>query len=117
MAGLVHVEDIADGTLHALACPAADGETINIGTGRPTSIRRVADLIAAHYPGTRLRQTPMPPGDPLGGCAGTTHMERVLSWRPQVPLEAGIARYVRWLHATPTALPTWLREEASAKPG
>ncbi|MFG3551003.1 NAD-dependent epimerase/dehydratase family protein [Streptomyces sp. NPDC047725] len=114
---LVHVDDIADGTLHALASPAADGETVNIGTGRPTTIRRVAELVAAHYPGTQVRETPMPPGDPLGGCASTTHMERMLRWRPQVTLEDGIARYVRWLRATPAALPAWLRSDTAAQPG
>lgn len=114
---LVHVDDIADGTLHALACPAADGETVNIGTGCPTTIRRVAELVAAHYPGTQVRETPMPSGDPLGGCASTTHMERILRWRPRITLEDGIARYVRWLHTTPAALPAWLRSETAAQPG
>jgi UDP-glucose 4-epimerase/dTDP-L-rhamnose 4-epimerase len=114
---LVHVDDIADGTLHALACPAADRETVNIGTGRPTTIRRVAELIASHFPGTRLEQTPMPPGDPLGGCASTTHMERVLGWRPRITLEDGIARYVRWLRTTRGAVPEWLRAQTAAKPG
>ncbi len=59
---LVHVDDIADGTLHALSCAAADRETLDIGTGRPTTIRRVADPIAAHYPNAQVRETPMPPG-------------------------------------------------------
>jgi UDP-glucose 4-epimerase/dTDP-L-rhamnose 4-epimerase len=62
-------------------------------------------------------ETPMPPGDPLGGCASTTHMEQVLGWRPRIALEDGIVRYVRWLHATPAALPSWLRAETAAKPG
>ncbi|MFF1405133.1 NAD-dependent epimerase/dehydratase family protein [Streptomyces sp. NPDC058294] len=113
---LVHVDDIADGTLHALACPAAAGETLNIGTGHPTTVRRVAELIAAHIPGTQVQETPMPPGDPLGGCASTTHMERILGWRPRITLEDGITRYLRWLRATPGALPGWLRAQTLAEP-
>lgn len=110
----VHVDDIAEGTLRALTVPAADRVTVNIGTGRPTTIRTVADLVAGHFPGTRVMETPMPPGDPLGGCAGTALMQRILGWQPGISVEDGIARYVRWLKATPAALPGWLRQEAEA---
>ncbi|MFJ5920552.1 hypothetical protein ACUJ8N_34455 [Streptomyces sp. ESR1.13] len=54
----------------------------------------------------------MPPGDPLGGCAGTTLMQQVLGWQPAITIEDGIAQYVRWLKSTPAALPGWLRQEA-----
>ncbi|MCX4672457.1 NAD-dependent epimerase/dehydratase family protein [Streptomyces sp. NBC_01381] len=64
---LVHVDDIAEGTLRALTTPQADGEMVNIGTGRPTTIRRVAELVAEHGGGAELLETPKPPGDPLGG--------------------------------------------------
>ncbi|MER7057891.1 NAD-dependent epimerase/dehydratase family protein [Streptomyces sp. NPDC000351] len=110
----VHVDDIAEGTLRALTAPASDRVTVNIGTGRPTTIRRVADLVAGHFPGTRIMETPMPPGDPLGGCAGTALMQRALGWQPRIGVEDGIARYVRWLKSTPAALPGWLRQEAEA---
>ena len=111
----VHVDDIAEGTLRALTEPAADRRTVNIGTGRPTTIRTVADLVAGHFPGTRVVETPMPPGDPLGGCAGTTLMQRVLGWQPVITIEDGVARYVRWLKETPAALPGWLRQEAGQR--
>ncbi|XVV39210.1 NAD-dependent epimerase/dehydratase family protein [Streptomyces sp. CA-100214] len=109
----VHVDDIAEGTLRALTAPDADGRTVNIGTGRATTIRTVASLVAAHFPGTRVLETPMPPGDPLGGCAGTALMRRLLGWEPAVGIEDGVARYVRWLTATPGALPGWLCQEAA----
>ncbi len=86
--------------------------TVNIGTGRPTTIRTVADLVAGHFPGTRVEETPMPPGDPLGGCAGIALMQRILGWQPGIGIEDGVARYVRWLRSTPAALPGWLRQEA-----
>ncbi|MER7719666.1 hypothetical protein ABTX99_22455 [Streptomyces flaveolus] len=59
---LVHVDDIADGTLHALAGPAQH--------------RMSAD----HPPRRRPHRRPLPqaPGTPmpLGDCACTTHLER-----------------------------------------
>ncbi|MFD3572290.1 NAD-dependent epimerase/dehydratase family protein [Streptomyces sp. NPDC058644] len=109
---LVHVDDIAEGTLLALASPEADGETVNIGTGRPTPIRRVAELVAEQSDGAQLVETPMPPGDPLGGCASTVHMERLLGWHPRITLEEGIARYTQWIKRRPAALPAWLHAEA-----
>ncbi|MFF8575483.1 NAD-dependent epimerase/dehydratase family protein [Streptomyces sp. NPDC015237] len=111
----VHVDDIAEGTLRALTASAADGRTVNIGTGRPTTIRTVAELVAAHFPGTRVLETPLPPGDPLGGCASTALMQRLLDWQPAIGIEDGVARYVRWLTSTPAAVPGWLRQEAGQR--
>ncbi|MGC9500941.1 NAD-dependent epimerase/dehydratase family protein [Streptomyces sp. WG7] len=108
----VHVDDIAEGTLHALTARAAHRKTVNIGTGRPTTIRMVADLVTGHFPGTRVVETSMPPGDPLGGCAGTALMQRVLGWQPRISIDDGVAQYVRWLTSTPAALPGWLHQEA-----
>lgn len=73
---LIHVDDIATATVRALIAPRAHNETINIGTGTPTSIRTVAELVAEQYPHTRFVETPMPPGDPLGGYATTTAWKR-----------------------------------------
>ncbi|TFE48080.1 NAD(P)-dependent oxidoreductase [Streptomyces sp. ICN441] len=111
---LVHVDDIAAATVRALAAPRAHNETINIGTGTPTSIRTVAELVAAQYPGTRFVETPMPPGDPLGGYAATHRMEAVLGWRPTITVKEGVARYAGWLDKWPGAIPAWLRAESGA---
>ncbi|MFD3549804.1 NAD-dependent epimerase/dehydratase family protein [Streptomyces sp. NPDC058655] len=111
---LTHVDDIAEGTLRALTSPRAHAETVNIGTGTATSIRDVAELVRAHYPGTELLGTPLPAGDPLGGYASVRRMESVLGWRPEVTVAEGVARYVRWLRDTPQAAPGWLRENALA---
>ncbi|MFZ3475373.1 NAD-dependent epimerase/dehydratase family protein [Streptomyces sp. 4.24] len=111
---LTHVEDIAEGTLRALTSPRAHTETVNIGTGVATSIRDVADLVRAHYPGTEVLATPLPAGDPLGGYASTRRMENILGWRPQVTITDGISRYVRWLERTPQAAPSWLTQPSTA---
>nr|WP_180218601.1 NAD(P)-dependent oxidoreductase [Streptomyces albus] len=111
---LVHVEDIAAATVRALVAPRAHNETVNIGTGTPTSIRTVAELVAEQYPGTRFVETPMPPGDLLGGYASTHRMETVLGWRPTITVKDGVARYADWLDKTPEAIPAWLRAESEA---
>ncbi|MFJ9343808.1 NAD-dependent epimerase/dehydratase family protein [Streptomyces sp. NPDC101733] len=111
---MVHVDDIAEGTVRALVSPHAHTETVNIGTGVPTSVREIAQLIQDHYPGTPLLETPLPAGDPLGGYAATRRMENILGWKPKVTIAEGVARYVKWLQGTPAAAPDWLRREPTA---
>ncbi|GHB84632.1 NDP-sugar dehydratase or epimerase [Streptomyces cirratus] len=111
---MVHVDDIAEGTLRALVSPRAHTETLNIGTGVPTSVRQIAQLVQAHYPNTPFLETPLPAGDPLGGYAATRRMENILGWKPKVTIAEGVTRYVKWLQDTPAAAPEWLRREHTA---
>ncbi len=111
---LVHVDDIATGTLHALIAPAAHNQTLNIGTGTGTTIRQVAELVRHHYPDATVIGTPRPPGDPLGGYACTGHMAELLGWQPGITVAEGVARYAEWLKATPSAIPAWLHQPAAA---
>lgn len=110
----VHVEDAAEAAVRALVAPGAHQETINVGAGTSTTIREVAELVACHFPDARVLETPMPPGDPLGGYASTRRMEAVLGWRPAVTIAEGVARYAAWLRRTPEAIPGWLRTEREA---
>ncbi|WP_200926838.1 NAD-dependent epimerase/dehydratase family protein [Sphaerimonospora mesophila] len=105
---MVHVEDVVRATVLALVADRAAGRTVNVGTGIATSVRAIAQRIAAHYPGTRLVDAPRPPGDPLGGYAATTRSRELLGWRPHIAVADGIDRYVAWLRANPTAIPAWL---------
>ncbi|MCF3143778.1 NAD-dependent epimerase/dehydratase family protein [Streptomyces platensis] len=110
----VHVDDVAEATVRALVAPDAHRATFNVGTGIPTSIREVAELVRQHFPETVVRETPMPPGDPMGGFAAVKRMRQVLKWRPEVCVADGVDRYAQWIKETPAAIPTWLRESAAA---
>ncbi|WP_245226364.1 hypothetical protein [Streptomyces smyrnaeus] len=74
----------------------------------------MADLIAEPFPGTRLLETPMPPGDPLGGYASPHRLAATLGWKPSITVADGVARYVRWLGETPGAVPEWLLAERAS---
>lgn len=110
---LVHVDDVAEATLQALVSPQAHTQILNIGTGKATRVRDVADLVSAHYPGARLVETPMPPGDPMGGYASTRRMQTMLGWSPTIALPDGVARYVEWLRTHPAAVPDWMTTPSS----
>ncbi|MGV9314117.1 NAD-dependent epimerase/dehydratase family protein [Streptomyces sp. NPDC003691] len=109
---LVHVDDIAAATALALVEDGVVGETVNVGSGIATSVRDVAELIAPYYPGARFLTTPRPADDPLGGYAATDRMRELLRWTPGISVREGVDRYVRWLNATPDAVPAWLTEPA-----
>ncbi|MFJ3216111.1 NAD-dependent epimerase/dehydratase family protein [Kitasatospora sp. NPDC086801] len=111
---MVHVEDIAHATILALVTDRAAGQAINIGTGIPTSVRRIAELIAAHYPEAAFVETPTPDGDPRGGCADTRRATDLLGWHPAITLSEGIDRYVHWLNTTPDAVPDWFTAPTTA---
>jgi UDP-glucose 4-epimerase/dTDP-L-rhamnose 4-epimerase len=109
---MVHVDDIARATVLALIADEAAGQTINVGTGTATPVRRIAEMIAAHYPGARLVSAPMPPGDPRGGCADNRRAGDLLGWQPAITLDAGVDRYAAWLDSHPHAVPDWLSAPA-----
>ncbi|MFD7986930.1 NAD-dependent epimerase/dehydratase family protein [Kitasatospora indigofera] len=111
---MVHVDDIAHATILALVEERAAGQTINIGTGVATTVREIADLIAAHYPDAACVQAPKPAGDPRGGCADTRRASDLLGWHPAIPLVEGIDRYVAWLKGTPGAIPDWFAAPTTA---
>lgn len=114
MRDFVHVDDIAAGTIRALSAPAAHGQVLNIGTGRPTTIRSVAEHVLTHYPDAELVERPMPPGDPMGGYADVDRMRRALKWCPRITVEEGVDRYVKWIKERPEATPGWMRQLAGA---
>ncbi|MFF3959363.1 NAD-dependent epimerase/dehydratase family protein [Streptomyces sp. NPDC001890] len=109
---LIHVDDVAEATALALTEDRMAGQTVNVGTGRPTSVKEVADLIAPYFPGARRITTPRPEGDPLGGYASVEHSRELLRWQAGIGVREGVERYVRWLLATPDATPRWLADEA-----
>ncbi|GAA2264798.1 hypothetical protein GCM10010145_43830 [Streptomyces ruber] len=110
---LVHVDDVAAATALALVEERMAGRTVNVGTGTPTSVREVAGLVAAHFPEARCITGDRPEGDPLGGYAATDRSRELLRWTPRIGVREGVTQYVRWLAATPRALPSWLAESAA----
>ncbi|MFJ6463491.1 NAD-dependent epimerase/dehydratase family protein [Streptomyces sp. NPDC091387] len=105
---MVHVDDIARATVLALVADGASGQTINVGSGRATSVREIAEVIGRHYPDVELVNAPLPEGDPLGGYADTRRSRELLGWKPTVTLEVGIDRYVQWLKSNPDVVPDWM---------
>jgi dTDP-L-rhamnose 4-epimerase len=95
----VHVSDVVQANLLALASDAANGRVYNVGTGRATSVRRVAELLA------ELLGFPEPPelpgrfraGDVRHCFADVSRIRKELGYAPRVTLEDGMRELLGWL--------------------
>jgi dTDP-L-rhamnose 4-epimerase len=95
----VHVTDVARAFRLALENDGADGQAINIGSGRSTSVLELADTLARllekdiepELPGTSRA------GDIRHCFADVSRARELLGFDAQVDLEDGLAELAKWL--------------------
>ena len=95
----IDVRDIARCCALALTQDGADGRTVNVGTGVPTSVIDVAHTIARGL-GKELEPEVVGKyraGDIRHCYADTTLAEQLLGFRAEIPFEAGMQDLLRWL--------------------
>ncbi len=95
----IDVRDIARGCELALTTAGADGRSVNLGTGAPTSVREVAEVIASG-----LDKTIEPEivdqyraGDIRHCFADTRLAEELLGFRAEIAFELGMRDLLGWL--------------------
>jgi len=96
------VDDAADGIL--LAAERMETPTpINLGTGRETTIRELADAVAraVGYRGV-IRWDPSKPDGAPRRAVDIARARDLLGWEPRVPLSEGLERTVAWFRAEHT---------------
>jgi nucleoside-diphosphate-sugar epimerase len=98
----VYVEDVVDGMLAVATAPSAEGQTIDLGSGTLTSVRRIVEqvvaLLDADVPirfgalGDRPLERP---------CAARVEQTRqAIGWSARTPLSEGLKQTVEWYRAT-----------------
>ncbi len=99
MRDFVSVHDIVRANMLAMERPESDGEVINIGCGKPITIKRVAEILAA-----ALGKDVAPvithkyrAGDIRHCYADLTKARRLLGYQPQVTHEEGFRELAAWL--------------------
>ena len=99
----VHVSDAARAIALALGSEAADGYTLNLGSGCATTIENIALLLREQFGSTipyfvsgqyRL-------GDIRHGLADLTAIRARLGFEPLVSLEDGLGRFADWVKTQP----------------
>jgi dTDP-L-rhamnose 4-epimerase len=95
----IHVSDIVGGILLALESEAAVGHAINLGTGRPTSVKQIAQVLGEGL------ETPLDPelkneyraGDIRHCRADPSRAKELLGFEAKVSLEDGMTNLLAWL--------------------
>src|SRR5581483_12399713 len=109
----VHVSDVVDAVARALEPGAADFRALNVGTGKPTSVLEVAEVLGRHLGaelGAEVNQQ-YRAGD-IRHCFSDPSLAReLLGFAAQVDFESGMSELCDWL-ATQEA--TDLIEQATA---
>lgn len=91
-----YVDDIVDGFVEALKNPF-DYEIINLGDSNPVKLSRMIELTEeALGKKANIQQMPEQTGDMKITYADISKAGKLLSYKPKVPIEEGIPRFVEW---------------------
>ena len=95
----MYIDDAVDAYVRVLReGPRLAGSVFNIGTGRQTSIREVAEVVVRTTGSSSpVKVSPGRRSDLPSLCADASRIERELGWHADTPLETGIARMAEWL--------------------
>lgn len=95
----VHVSDIVNANLLALETGKADYEALNVGTGRATSVKEIANLLAKGL-GKNIEPEIVGKyreGDIRHCVANIEKARELLGYEPSVSLESGLAELLAWV--------------------
>lgn len=95
-----YVTDQIEGILRLAALDEAEGEVVNIGSDKETSILELAKMIKklTNSPSEIVFQ-PLPKDDPRRRCPDITKAKKLLNWKPRVSLEEGLRKTIAWHEA------------------
>lgn len=93
----VHVEDIVEASMLALNCPHDVDKVINVGSGRSTTINKLARTLMELTGKSELKPFHAAPrkGDIRSSCADITRAKRMLGYEPNVTLKTGLRNLMR----------------------
>lgn len=95
----VHVSDLVQANLAAMASPGADHQAINVGSGRAVSVAQVVEGVAARLDRADLAPlvtSTYRPGDIRHCWADITRARRLLGYQPRVSFDQGLGELVSW---------------------
>jgi nucleoside-diphosphate-sugar epimerase len=95
-----YVSNVIDANWIAATHPRAAGEAFNIGCGLRTSLNQLLNLMS-EITGVRCAPAhePARPGDVKHSLADVGKAERLLGYRPAVPLRDGLIKIIDWYRA------------------
>jgi len=95
----IHVKDIAKANLNALEHNNADYQAINIGTGKPITIKKLAETLTKLYKKPTLKpyiSNEYRKGDIRHCYANIQKARKLLNFEPSISLEEGLTELAEW---------------------
>ena len=99
-----YVSDVVDAFM-AAALSDVRNEILNVGTGNPQSVNRLAELLA----GEKVH-IPKRPGEPDCTWADISKIQSMIGWNPKVSFEEGVAKSLQYIDYWKDA-PVWTPEK------
>jgi dTDP-L-rhamnose 4-epimerase len=100
----VHVSDVTEAVALGLMGDGGDGLTMNVGSGVPVSVDTIARSLKRQFTASTsvlIVSGQYRLGDIRHNYADISAIRKSLDFSPNVPLEEGIARFVRWVKTQP----------------
>jgi dTDP-L-rhamnose 4-epimerase len=97
---MIHVSDIVQGMLLAMEKAEADYQVFNLGTGVPTSVAQVAEMLAQALTGGEIQPQVLNQyraGDIRHCYADPAKARSLLGFEPRVSLQEGMADLLAWV--------------------
>ncbi len=113
---LCFVEDIARANLLVAESDKLDGLPVNVGSGRATSVRDLASIIAGQLgiDLAPLARGEFRPGE-IRSLISDISRIRAVGYQPQTTIEQGIGRYVEWIKTQGTVKDYFAEIEAGLR--
>jgi dTDP-L-rhamnose 4-epimerase len=100
----VHVSDVAEAMNLGITSEGGDGLTMNVGSGEQVSVEVIARSLKRQFHDSSAQVIVSGQyrlGDIRHNYADISAITRCLGFSPKVPLEEGMARFVRWVKTQP----------------
>lgn len=99
----IHVSDVARALQCALEDEVRTGSIFNVGSGQPTSVLELANLLVEKFSGTIAPHVTgeFRIGDIRHCYADMRQIQQTLGFVPQVGLDEGLSRFAAWVESEP----------------
>ena len=91
-----YIDDLVQGVCLAMQQPAARNQIFNMTYGQSRSINDLADVVQQHFPTVDVEYVPRDNLMPVRGTLCIDKARRLLGYRPEYPIEVGVAQYIEW---------------------
>lgn len=91
-----HIDDLCSGVAAMMTSPGSRNQIFNLTYGQSRSIAELAQQVKHAFPDTQIHHVERDRLMPARGTLNIDKARELVGYEPQVPLEEGLRRYVRW---------------------